>query len=77
MDKDKDVDKIVLHYTDGTTKEVSKGFIAGITENELEGTSKTTFYMAHISGKDIGTVVYAVVQLGMKLGLFGKSEADE
>ncbi|MVB11152.1 hypothetical protein CAFE_18580 [Caprobacter fermentans] len=77
MNQEKDIDKIVLHYTDGSTKEVRKGFIAGITENELEETSEATFYMAHISGKDLATVVYAVMQLGIKLNLFGDLEESE
>ena len=76
-ESEKEIGKIVIHYTDGSTSEISKGFIANIEDSKTEGKSTITFEMVGISGRDLVTVVEGVVQLGMRMGMFGDSESDE
>lgn len=77
MSEEKDIEKIVLHYIDGSVKEVSKGFIASVTVSEKSGTEEITFDMVHISGHDLTSIVSSVMELGIKLGMFGNGEDTE
>ena len=67
---EKGIEKIVLHYDDGTTETVDKGFIASLTSSDDE-TCEITFHMAHISGNELCNMIEGVATLGIKLGLFG------
>lgn len=71
MDNGKDIEKIVLHYTDGTTKAVNKGFIADLIPGDDGETCEITFHMVHISGVELSNMVEGIVELGLKMGLFG------
>ncbi len=64
--------RIVIEYEDAPTREISKGFVAQFTENEEDDTITSTFDMVGMSGKDLEMMVLSIIQLGMKLGLFGK-----
>ncbi len=64
--------RIVIEYEDASTREISKGFVAQFTENEGDDTITSTFDMVGMSGKDLEMMVLSVMELGMKLGLFGK-----
>lgn len=71
MDNEKDIEKIVLHYTDGTIKTVDKGFIADLIPNDDGETCEITFRMVHISGDDLKEMIMSVAELGLEMGLFG------
>ena len=77
MSEEKDIEKIVLHYSDGTTKEVSKGFIAGMKVDEANQQAAMTFSMVHIGGKELKYIVSGVVELGLKLGMFNDANESE
>ena len=64
--------RIVIEYEGAPTREISKGFVAQFTENEEDDTITSTFDMVGKSGKDLEMLVLSVMELGMKLGLFGK-----
>lgn len=64
--------RIVIEYEDAPTREISKGFVAQFVENEDDDTVTTTFDMVGMSGKDLELLVFSVIELGAKLGLFGK-----
>ncbi len=64
--------RIVIEYEGAPTREISKGFVAQFTENEEDDTITSTFDMVGMSGKDLEMLVLSVMELGMKLGLFGK-----
>ena len=72
----KDIDKIVLHYTDGTVEAVNKGFIADMIPSEDEETCEITFHMVHISGDELSNMIESVAGLGIKLGMFGENEDE-
>lgn len=74
MDNEKAVTKITLTYDDGSQREISKGFIAGVTRNELEGTDNITFNFVGISGSDVESIVYGVLEFAKRIGMFGDSE---
>lgn len=63
--------RIVIEYEDAPTREIAKGFVAQFTEND-DDTVTSTFDMVGMSGKDLELLVYSIIELGMKLGLFGK-----
>lgn len=73
---EKTIDKITLHYDDGTERTVNKGFICGFVTDEIEGTTTSNMYMVNVSGAELETVVLLVLELGMKLGMFNETEAD-
>lgn len=73
---EKDVDKIVIHFTDGSTKEINKGFLANMVEHEENGTCEITFDMVHVAGKDLATIVSAVTEFGFKAGMFSDDENE-
>ena len=74
MDNGKDIEKIVLHYTDGTIQTVDKGFIADLIPNDDGETCEITFHMVHISGDDLKEMIMSVAELGLEMGLFGGNE---
>ena len=64
--------RIVIEYEGAPTREIFKGFVAQFTENEGDDTITSTFDMVGMSGRDLEMMVFSVMELGMKLGLFGK-----
>ncbi len=62
--------RIVIEYEDAPAREIPKGFVAQFTENDDTVTS--TFDMVGMSGKDLEMLVLSVIELGAKLGFFGK-----
>jgi len=77
MEQDKDVEKIVLHYSDGTTKEVIKGFIASMKIDETKQEAHLTFNMVHMNGAEMKYIVNGMVEFGLKAGFFNDSEESE
>lgn len=66
-----DVENFVVNYSDGTQRTIEKGFFCEIKPEGNE--SLLTFIMANCSGQDLATIVYGCVELGERLGLFGKN----
>ena len=67
-----DCRRIVIEYEDAPAREISKGFVAQFVENDDDDTITSTFDMVGMSGKDLEMLVFSVIELGAKLGLFGK-----
>ncbi|MBE6722255.1 MAG: hypothetical protein E7572_07190 [Ruminococcaceae bacterium] len=74
MENGKDIEKIVLHYTDGSIQTVNKGFICDLIPSDDDETYEITFRMVHISGDDLSNMIEGVVELGLKLGMFGGND---
>ena len=74
---EKSIDKITLHFDDGTERTVNKGFICGFVKDEIEGTATANMHMVNVSGAELETVVLVVLELGMKLGMFNDKEDAE
>ncbi len=74
MENGKDIEKIVLHYTDGTIQTVDKGFIADLIPSDDGETCEITFHMVHISGNELSNMIEGVTELGLKMGMFGGNE---
>lgn len=74
MKETPDIEKIVLHFTDGTTKEVHKGFIAGMEIDEDKKEARMTFNMCHMSGGEMKYIVNGMVEFGLKTGLLGNGD---
>lgn len=72
MEEEKDVEKIVIHYGDGTEKVIDKGFFCNMKEEN--GEMALEFTMCHVAGKELEAIVYGCVELGFKLGMFGKDQ---
>lgn len=78
MANEKSVEKITLTYDDGSQREISKGFIADVTKNKLEGSDNITFNLVGISDSDLELIVYGVLEFAKKIGMFGDTEdADD
>lgn len=72
MNETPDIEKIVLYFADGTTKEVNKGFIAGMQIDESKQQASMTFNMVHISGAEMRYIVNGMLEFGMKAGFFNE-----
>lgn len=73
-EQEKDVIELSKTYNDGSMETVSKGFLCTMVDDE-EGTG-FTFDMCNISGEDLAAIVYGVLELGDRLGLFNNLEAQ-
>ena len=75
MSKEREVEKITIHYDDGEKKIVEKGFFCNMKEEN--GETVLEFTMCHVAGIELEAIVYGCVQLGFKLGMFGKENSEE
>lgn len=75
MNKEREVDKITIHYDDGAEKTVENGFFCNMKEEN--GETVLEFTMCHVAGIELEAIVYGCVQLGFKLGMFGKENSEE
>ena len=66
-----DVENFVVNYSDGTQRTIEKGFFCEM-KPDGEG-SVLTFTMANCSDQDLAAIVYGCIELGEKLGFFGKN----
>lgn len=64
-----EIEKIMVHYADGTIKSVHKGFFCEIEKKNEEDV--LTFLMCHCAGDDLRLIIAGCAKLGMELGYFG------
>lgn len=70
------VKKITAEYEDGETKEIKKGFLCTMAPAE-DGDVTFSFDMVNISGQELREIVFGVLALGDKLGLFNERDVDD
>ncbi len=75
VNKEREVDKITIHYDDGEEKTVEKGFFCNMKEEN--GETVLEFTMCHVAGIELEAIVYGCVQLGLKLGMFDNRKEEE
>lgn len=75
VNKEREVDKITIHYDDGEGKTVEKGFFCNMKEEN--GEMVLEFTMCHVAGIELEAIVYGCVQLGLKLGMFDNRKEEE
>lgn len=76
MSKEREVDKITIHYDDGEEKIVEKGFFCNMKEEN--GQMVLEFIMCHVGGGiELEAIVQGCVELGFKLGMFGEEKREE
>lgn len=66
---EKNAKRILVEFEDGSTKEITKGFVGSFTDGDSD-TVTSTFDLVGMSGKDLMMMVMSIIQLGDKLGLF-------
>lgn len=69
----KEIKKIIMEYDDGQIQTIEKGCIMEIKAVDDE-TENISFMMCNISGKDLSSIVMAVIGLGERLGMFKDNE---
>lgn len=76
--QEKDLKRFVIEYEyeDGTVREVKKGFLCTMEPGEDDDVT-FTYDMLGISGGELKLLVGGMLQLGMKLGMFGHGEEEE
>lgn len=74
---EKTIEKITLHFDDGSERTVNKGFICGFVQDEIEGTATANMHLVNVSGAELQTVVLLVLELGSKMGMFNGLEDAE
>ena len=72
-EKESMVEKIVIKYEDGTSKEIEKGAIITVDKDENED-NHLTFEFADISGSELTTLILGVMQMGVEMGLFNDED---
>ena len=65
MNKEREVDKITIHYDDGTEKTVEKGIVLNIKEKN--GERVCVFTMCHIQGRERTLAIEGCLHLGFML----------
>lgn len=65
MNKEREVDKITIHYDDGTEKTVEKGIVLNIKEEN--GERVCVFTMCHIQGRERTLAIEGCLHLGFML----------
>lgn len=75
MSKEREVDKITMHYDDGEKKIIEKGFFCNMKEEN--GQMVLEFTMCHVAGIELEAIVQGCVELGFKLGMFGEEKREE
>ena len=73
---DKKVKSIVLHFEDGSSREIEKGLCMTIADGEAEETAGITCDLAGCSVRDLYIFVEVAISLGARMGMFGE-ETDE
>jgi hypothetical protein len=73
---DVDVEKIVIKYADGTEKEITKGAVINMTPNEETDEVTMNFEFVDFKGTDLTNMVYGVVEMGTRMGMFDGSEDE-
>lgn len=71
------VKKITAEYEDGETKEIQKGFLCTMAPAEDGNGVTFSFDMVSISGRELKEIIFGVVALGDKLGLFDERGIDD
>ena len=71
-EKEKNAVKITITYDDGTKKEIEKGLVWCVSDIPEEEKAEITAEMVSMSGKDLFTIVSAAIELGNRLGMFGR-----
>lgn len=61
MNKEREVDKITIHYDDGTEKTVEKGIVLNIKEEN--GERVCVFTMCHIQGRERALAIEGCLHL--------------
>lgn len=65
MSKEREVDKITIHYDDGEEKIVEKGFFCNMKEEN--GERVCVFTMCHIQGRERTLAIEGCLHLGFML----------
>lgn len=70
------VKKITAEYEDGETKEIKKGFLCTMAPGD-NGNVVFSFDLVGISGRELKEIIFGVVALGDKLGLFDERGVND
>lgn len=65
-----------MNYEDGSQEVIEKGFFCDMKELP-DGACNMNFIMTGVSGSDLERIVIGCIQLGERLGMFGKEENAE
>lgn len=76
LNEEKAVDRIIIAYEDGTTREIEQG-MALWSEDYKDDHADVKAVLTHMKGKDLIMLIYAMVELGSRLGLFNREEREE
>lgn len=79
VSKTSDVKNIEVHFENGSTEVIEKGFVANVMKKEADGESVADIqvYFANWSGLDMYIMLEAVVMVAKEMGLFNDEEEDE
>ncbi len=76
MKNDNGITKITAEYDNGEVREITKGFLCTMTPSEAGTTF--SFDMVNISGAEMKDIVFGVLSLGQRMGMFyGLVESED
>ena len=70
MNKEKKITKITIEYDDGNKEEITKGFIASVSDEDKDGNVDIGFNMYDISGEEVYLIIRSMIELGRELDMF-------
>lgn len=71
--RNKEITEIKVKYSDGEEKTTKKCLIVDLNEiKREENLVKIQYDLVNVSGQDLDVLVWAMVDLGLKMGVFDK-----
>ena len=73
MKKNREITEVKVKYSDGEEKTTKKCLIVDLNElKREENLVKIRYDLVNVSGQDLDVLVWAMVDLGLKMGVFDK-----
>ena len=75
--KASNVKRIILEREDGTTDVITRGLFADYSECADTDTGTVNFDICGLAGRDIGMIVMSMMDLGVRIGMFGDTSKED
>ena len=76
MNENTTPEKIVVHYDNGTTKEIGHGLVFHVVPGQEPDTVEVTAELVAVGEDDLRQIIGAAVELGFRIGLFKEDEGE-
>lgn len=68
-EKAEKIEKVVVQYSDGTTKEITKGAVVEL--KHVGNEAKLNFELTDFTYEELSILMFGILEAGVKMGIFG------